>query len=204
MNRCLLRYLRRFRRSDDGNSTIEFVMLFPPLFLIFLSGFDAGMMMMRNVWLERSLDIAVRELRLGDPSPPSYEEFRETICRGSPDPTFNPSVTLLGDCLDSLQIELTVVDPEASSPLDSTVRCIDKEEDINPADLSEFYGDTGGNNDFMLVRACMNVNPRFDFVIQLAGFEFKSLGAVLDSDGRNGYFMVATSAFVNEPSRIAE
>ena len=206
MIRRLAGRTRRFGRGEEGSSTVEFVILFPPVFLIFLSGFDAGMVMMRNVMLERGLDIAVRELRLGDPSPPTYDEFKEIICAntmgflGSSVATEEQPVPA---CIRNLQIELVTVTTEGTGPIAGDVRCVSKEQPINPADMSAFYGDTGGNNEWMLVRACVNVNPSFDFVFQSAGFEWKSLGAVLDSDGADGYFMVATSAFVNEPSRIA-
>lgn len=205
----LLRRSRRFRCGEDGSSTVEFVLLFPPLFLIFLSGFDAGMMMMRNAMLERGVDLAVRELRLGDPSPPTYDEFKNLVCANtlgflgrSVPPADEPDA--VPPCQRDLQLELVRVDPEGTGPIAGEVRCIDKEEEIDPADLSAFYGDTGGNNEWMLVRACVNVNPSFDFVIQGAEHEFKSLGAILNSDGANGYFLVATSAYVNEPSRLDE
>lgn len=191
-----LKRLRRFRRGEEGTASVEFVILFPMIMWIFLSGIDAGFMMMRNAMLERGVDLAVRDLRLGDPSPPTYAEFRQTIC-----------VNALGfvpDCLNSLQVELTGLSIDTTDPIDPTIRCINKEEPIIPADLSAFYGDTGGNNEWMLVRACVNVNPQFDFVFRIGNVEFKSLGSILNSDGRNGYFIVATSAYVNEPSRLED
>lgn len=175
--------LRRFARETTGTASIEFVLLFPPIFFLFASGIEAGLLMTRNVMLERSVDMAVRDLRLGDPSPPTFEELRNQIC----------SEMLIGggyDCLANLQVELQKVSSQSWSPLNGNARCINREENINPADNTIY--ETGENNDFMLVRVCIQVDPL------LPNY---ALGAILDNDGNNGYSLVALSAFVNEPSR---
>ena len=140
--------------------------------------------MTRNVMLERSVDIAVRELRLGMPQPPTFQEFREQIC----------AEMLLDngyDCLANVQVELQPVSSDTWSPLDTSPRCVNKAEDIKPVEENTIYL-TGQNNDFMLVRVCLQVEPL------LPNY---GLGAILDSDGNNGYSLVVLSAFVNEPSR---
>lgn len=177
------RALARFARGSSGTASVEFAILFPPIFFLFASGIEAGLLMTRNVMLERSVDLAVRDLRLGTPTPPSYEELREQICQQMLlDQNFS--------CLDNLQVELQPVSSETWSPLNGDARCINREEEINPVDNTVY--ETGVNNDFMLVRVCIQVNPL------LPNY---ALGAMLDSDGNNGYSLVATSAFVNEPSR---
>ena len=186
--------LRRYTRDASGTASIEFAILFPPIFLLFASGVEAGLMMTRNVMLERSVDIAGRELRLGMPQPPTFQEFREQIC----------AEMLLDkgyDCLANVQVELQPVSSDTWSPLNPEARCINRAEDINPADskiqqseafLEATNYETGANNDFMLVRVCMQVDPI------LPNY---ALGALLSDDGDNGYSLVVISAFVNEPSR---
>lgn len=178
---AIRRALRRFARGETGTATVEFALLFPPFFLIFASSIEAGLMMTRNVMLERGLDLAVREIRIGTPVPPSFEEFRTQIC---------DVAMLIPNCMANLQVELQVVDSSTWQPLDPSPRCVDRNSPIDPFDNPNY--NVGRNNDFMLVRLCANVDPI------LPGF---GLGAILDSDGENGYAIVATSAFVNEPSR---
>jgi hypothetical protein len=175
------RVLRRFGRAEKGSATVEFALLFPPFFLVFASAFEAGVMMTRNVMLERGLDLAVREIRIGTPVPPSFQEFREQIC---------DVAMIIPNCLENLQVELQVVDSSTWQPLDLTPRCINRDSPIDPFDNPNY--NVGQNNDFMLVRLCANIDPI------LPGF---GLGIILDGDGSNGYAIVATSAFVNEPSR---
>ncbi len=192
----LARGLRQLKWSEKGSSTIEFVILFPPFIIFFLSGVEAGLMMLRNAMLERGLDLAVREIRIGTPTPPTFTEFRTQIC---------DVAMVIPNCMDNLQVELQVVDGATWEPLDPTPRCVDRNSPIDPFDNSNDFYDTGINNDFMLVRLCANVDPI------LPGF---ALGLILDrvplpgsdpvaegSPDLNGFAIVAVSAFVNEPSR---
>jgi hypothetical protein len=192
----MARGLRKFSWSEKGSSTIEFVILFPPFIIFFLSGVEAGLMMLRNAMLERGLDLAVREIRIGTPVPPTFAQFRQQIC---------DVAIVIPNCMQNLQVELQVVDGQTWEPLDPTPRCVDRNSPIDPfQDPDQFYN-VGQNNNFMLVRLCANVDPI------LPGF---ALGLVLDrvplpgagdvGDGENdlnGYGIVAVSAFVNEPSR---
>jgi len=177
----LRRALRRFARAEKGTATVEFALLFPPFFLVFASAIESGIMMSRNVMLERGLDLAVREIRIGLPTPPTFEEFRAQICGVA---------MIIPNCMENLQVELQVVDSSTWQPLDPTPRCVDRDSPIDPFDNPNYS--VGQNNDFMLVRLCANIDPI------LPGF---GLGIILDGDGSNGHAIVATSAFVNEPSR---
>ncbi|MEM1301875.1 MAG: TadE family protein, partial [Pseudomonadota bacterium] len=61
------RFLSRLcglRRDTEGASSIEFVVVFPAAMIIFLSTFEAGMYLTRQVFLDRGLDMAVRDIRL--------------------------------------------------------------------------------------------------------------------------------------------
>ena len=183
--RRAMRYLRRklpgFRRREDGSSTVEFAILFPVFIAIFISSIESGLFMIRNVFLERGLDHAVREMRIGAPgAAETYVELRDRIC----------NYTWLPDCQSNLALELTPVSPVTWTPLDTRPRCVNRAEPVDPA--TEPDPERGGNNEFMLVRVCINIDPIFSNI---------ALGALLDFDDDNGYYIVATSAFVNEPSR---
>jgi Flp pilus assembly protein TadG len=75
--------LRRFHRSQDGSSTIEFVIMFPVIFTFFLSTFELGMLETRHVMLDRGLDIAVRAIRLGQIEPVTHDAFKQAVCNAA-------------------------------------------------------------------------------------------------------------------------
>jgi hypothetical protein len=64
---------------------------------IFFAGFEMGLLMLRNAMLERSTDLAVRELRIGTPQPPTFLEFKQQVC----DNTF-----FIDNCMDRVQVQL--------------------------------------------------------------------------------------------------
>ena len=171
----------RFARDERGTSSIEFVLLFPLFMTIFFAGFETGLLMLRNAMLERSTDLAVRELRLGTPAPPSFVEFKQQIC----DNTF-----FIENCMDRVQVQLEPVSMTTWGPLDGNARCRDVESTIDPYDQTEYS--VGGNNELMMVRICVLFRPIFPGV---------GHGLSLRYDGDGNYAMVATTAFVNEPSR---
>jgi hypothetical protein len=177
----LRRLSSRFRRDESGTSTVEFVILFPLFMAIFFAAFESGYLMLRNVMLERSVDLAVRELRLGDPQPPTFAEFKQGIC----DNTY-----FISDCDDVVQVQLRPVDMTTWGPLNGDPRCIDVESAIDPFDQTEYL--VGGNNELMMVRVCALFQPMFPTT---------GLGLNMQYDGDGNYALVVTTAFVNEPSR---
>ena len=58
--------LHRFLKDDRGTATIEFLFVFPVIFLIFTASFESSMYMARSIMLDRSVDLVVRQLRLGN------------------------------------------------------------------------------------------------------------------------------------------
>ena len=184
MMRLLSDALRRFgafRRDEDGAATIEFCLLLPAFIAIFISSYESGLMMVRNVMMERGVDIAVRELRLGTPTPPTFNEFKQSIC---------DNAVIISDCENVIQVELRPISTTTWGPLIPTPTCIDIESNLDPIDQTEYS--VGTNNELMLVRVC----SLFDVIFPTTGWGMKMPQF---DDGR--YALVATSAFVNEPSR---
>ncbi len=191
----LISALRRFRRSEDGQATIEFCILFPAFIAIMLSSIEAGIMMVRNVMLERGVDIAVRELRLGDPTPPTYEEFKTAIC---------DNAIIFKDCDDLVQVALQPVSTATWTGLPNQLSCINEEthlaevDPINPIDDTTFIG--GGNNDLMIVQVCGLFDPFFPTTrlgMRMPRYDVDPT----DDFVSDKFALVVTSAFVNEPSR---
>jgi Flp pilus assembly protein TadG len=61
--------LARALRNEEGTATMEFVLVIPLIMMIFMASFESGLLMTRSIMLEQSVDMAMRELRLGHVSP---------------------------------------------------------------------------------------------------------------------------------------
>ncbi len=169
----------RFAQRDSGAATIEFVVIFPAIFFFILNTVETSSVLTRGAMLDRSLDIAVRELRLGTDSPPEYDEFRQMICDVN---------TFLPDCMDSLLVELRPYTAATLEAMNAATRCIERSEHIEPVNEDNFV--PGAANQVMLIRACATFAPNYP----KAG-----LGAALPKDDNGDYRIAAVSAYVQEP-----
>ncbi len=173
-----LKFLRARTKREDGNASIEFVLLFPVFISIFGSAFEAGLLTSRQAMLERATEGAVRDLRLGVSSVATHDDLKARICNVA---------GLIPNCDEALLIELVPVSTQTWDMRWGEFRCIDRDEDITP--VTSFS--QGGSNELMLVRVCAVVNP----MNPVAG-----LGLKLPKVNASDYALVAASAFVNEPS----
>ncbi len=174
-----LRRLAGFGRDQSGAATLEFVIIIPAMFLFIANTVETSMVLTRGAMLDRSLDLAVRGLRLGTDAPPSFDQFRQDVCATS---AFVP------DCMDVLQIELRPYTAANLADMAEEVRCIDRGERIEPVNETNFV--PGAANEVMLVRACATFEPMFP----KAG-----LGAAMPKDEDGRYRISAVSAYVQEP-----
>ncbi|WP_187429597.1 hypothetical protein ROLI_025000 [Roseobacter fucihabitans] len=178
MNRCAKKHLGRFAREEDGQMAIEFVILVPLIFTIFLSSIELGIYSMRQMWMERGLEIAVRSVRLSTGNAPQHDELKQMVCDQAP---------FLPDCVNRLKLEMTPITPTGFVGLPPTADCVDTSEEVNPP--RTFV--QGGNHDLMLIRACLVFDP----VIPTTGLGF-------EFDQQEGLpRMTAMSAFVQEPNQ---
>ncbi len=167
----------RWQRAEDGSATIEFVILLPVLIMLFLSAFELGLLMVRQVMLDRATDIAVRNLRIGTWTNPTRDELKDFIC---------DAALILPDCRENMLIELTPVSTKTWEMPQSDPACVDKSADIQPA--VNFR--PGVSNEMMMVRVCALLKP----LAPLSG-----LGLQLPRQDADHYALVSLSAFVNEP-----
>ncbi|MEM6322878.1 MAG: TadE/TadG family type IV pilus assembly protein [Pseudomonadota bacterium] len=170
-------YLRRFRKREDGSATIEFVLLFPLFIGIVASTFEAGILNTRHAMLERAVDLAVRDLRLGIDPTPTFEELRSSICNYA---------GVIPECDKALHVELERVSPDNFNFRTGQVQCVDRDEDIEP--VLNFQ--PGALNDLMLITVCAAVSP----MVPTTG-----LGLALPKINSTDYALIAMSAFVTEP-----
>lgn len=173
----LLNLLRRFRRSDAGTATIEFVFVFPAVITIMLSGIEMGLATLQQAMLERAMDMTVRDIRLGTGTSFQHDTIRNTLCQRA---------GFIHDCQSNLRLEMVQVDPRNWSGISTEPDCIDHTEDVTP--VRSFT--SGDENDLMILRACVRIDPIFPTT---------GLGKQLAKGSGGQYALVATSAFVQEP-----
>ncbi|MEN8892856.1 TadE/TadG family type IV pilus assembly protein [Planktotalea arctica] len=177
----LLNTLRRFRRAERGNVTVEFALVFPVFILILTSSIEMGVITIRQTLLERGLDIAMREVRIGTGSQYSHDDIRDMICDGA---------VIFEDCEANLRLEMIPNDPRDYQALPATVDCVEQASGTNVVlnPVREFK--RGQSNELMIVRACMLYDPVFP-TSELA------LSRTTDHNGKSA--LVAVSAFTQEP-----
>ncbi len=173
---------KAFLHNEDGASSIEFVLSFPVFMLFFGMTYENGMISARHVMLERGVDIAVRDIRIGRMPDPTRAQLRARICEVA---------LLIPNCETQLELELIKRDPRAWAGLPGTVQCVDRGDPGQPKD--EFVG--VGNNELVFVRAC----ARFDPVMPTVGIGKTIVDNNSGSAAGGSYALVAVSAFVVEP-----
>lgn len=183
----LKRKTRAFRRGEDGNLTVEFVVVLPLIFSIFMMSFESGLLMMRSVMLERAVDMTMRELRLGMIPNPTSAELKTRICSRT---------VIIADCVAAVRIEMLPVNMAAWNMPTATPRCVDRTQVIQPP---EDYN-PGGQHELMLTRVC--VLQRAIFPTLGLSDKFVGLGKGLTENQPGGfgeYGLIVMSSFVNEP-----
>ena len=172
--------LERFRKSEAGHASLEFVIMFPILFMILLSSIEIGVMTLRASLLERALDIAVREVRLTTGTSPSHQTLKEMIC---------DETNVVPDCLNNLALEMYLIEPRNWYDISSTAACTNRAEDVEDPDNFQHI-ENGLDNELMILRACAKFDPMFTDV---------GVSSFLSRDDAGDSAIVAMSAFVQEP-----
>jgi hypothetical protein len=180
MTRSFLSRLRRFRRRQSGSATVEFVILFPIFISLAVSAVEMGILTLRQVMLERGIDITVRALRIGTMVDPQFGEVKSAICA---------SAMIIPNCVDVLHLELTPISLTDWAVPSTQVECVDRTEEMDPLINLEQIS-SGERNEFMLMRACAVFDPMFPNY---------GLGPKLPLDDSGGYMLIASTSFVNEP-----
>ncbi|MFN4170676.1 MAG: TadE/TadG family type IV pilus assembly protein [Pseudorhodobacter sp.] len=168
---------RRLWRDQKGVASLEFVLMVPLVLIIFMSAFEAGLLMTRYIMLERSLDMTMRNLRLGQYPNPTPDLIKQEVCSRS---------VVLGNCTANIRIELQPVSTASWNFPTGRTGCVNREEPIQPPTTFN----PGQAHQIMLVRVC---------IAQDTMFPTTGLGLGLAKDPGGAYGLVATSAFVNEP-----
>ncbi|MCX8507956.1 MAG: pilus assembly protein [Rhodobacteraceae bacterium] len=163
--------------DEEGSATIPFAIMMPFFLILVMSSLEMGMMLIRHVLLERSLDLAVRNLRLGTWVNPTHDQLKKVICNNA---------WLIPNCSNVLLVELRPVSKVTWQPLSAGPVCVDRAKAINlPPPFQPGAGD-----EMMLIRVC----AKFDPIYPMTG-----LGFHLPKDNTGAYALISSTAFVNEP-----
>jgi Flp pilus assembly protein TadG len=169
--------IHRFLADEDATATVEFVIVFPVLLMVFISAFETAMILTRQVMLERAVDSTVRYLRLTSGISVTHDQIRQNIC---------DNALLLPNCVETLLLDVRVVNRNTYQLPDSDTLCVDLGGTVTPA--NSFH--PGAQNDLMLLRACALVER----ILPTSGYGLK-----LTQDDQGFMHMMVSTIFVNEP-----
>lgn len=177
--------LGRFFQDEGGTASIEFVFIIPIILMIFMASFEASLFMARHAMLERSVDIVVRDIRLGTYSSMTHTQLKREICAGG------MVVTSVDDCVKSMKIWMQPVNTATFAMVAPPKFCVDRSQPIDP--LKEPTGTEfayGSDNDIMLMRICLKEEPMFPTTLVGAG--------MIRDEPDGNYALMTTTVFVNE------
>ena len=173
------RRLSGLYRREDGTASMEFVLMVPVIIAIFMSSFESGLLMTREIMLEQSVDIVMRELRLGHYGVVVGNDVLKTeICKHT---------VIFPDCIHNIKIQLDRVPTTTWAIPAETGRCINSSSPIEPVTTPKILGE----NDLMLIRVCVSLPAMFPGSGLVHSMALDDLGY---------YGLIARSAFVVEPS----
>lgn len=170
--------LRRFVESEEGTSTVAFVLWIPLFFGLLVSGAELAAVTVRHTVLESSLDKTVREVRLGTGTIYDQSSLKASICANA---------TILPSCEENLQLEMVRLDLRDWQAPPTDVACVETLDDVEPVVKFEY----GRDNELMFLRACYRYKPIAPTT---------TMGSALPKDSEGYTAIISTSAFVQEPS----
>ena len=172
----LRRRIKAFRR-EDGTVSTEFVIVIPMILGVFMASFESGLIMVRSTLLEQSVDMTMRNLRVGKYPVVNADLLKSEIC---------DRTIVFPHCEDNIMIEMQRISTSTWSMPSTPVTCTDREEEVQPVLNLQI----GHQNDVMLVRVC---------IVQDLIFPSAGIGFALPKDAQGGIGLIAETAFVTEP-----
>lgn len=177
-------WLRKLLRDDRGSTPIEFVYVFPVVFLIFTVSFESSMFMARHVMLDRAVDETIRDIRLGVLRNTSHQDLKRRIC------SEGILVDSIDQCMQDMKIWMQPVNTGnfvMAAPPDN---CVDRRQPLNLTEPPANEFAYGTENDIMLMRICLKEDPMFPTTAITTG---------MDPEPDGTYALFVTTVFVNEP-----
>ena len=110
-------------RREDGTATMEFVLVIPLIMMIFMASFESGLLMTRSIMLEQSVDMTMRELRLGHFTDITNHLLKKEICSRT---------IIFPDCMNNMKIEMERVSTATFDIPVQPPHCINKKDTAEP------------------------------------------------------------------------
>ncbi|MEO0485240.1 MAG: TadE/TadG family type IV pilus assembly protein [Pseudomonadota bacterium] len=170
-------FINRFKRDEGGVAAVDFAVVMPLYFVVFLAAFETAMVMTRQVFLDRGVDMAVRVVRLNTSNPPDYDQLKTMICQAT---------AMIENCDTALKLEMFSQDPRGTMTFKSRPDCVNRGLEVQPASIYQ----PGLQNQIMFVRACVKYEPFFPTAM---------IGTAIQ-DVYGEYALVAMSMYVAEPN----
>jgi hypothetical protein len=176
----------RFVSDERGSASIEFLFVVPTIMLIFMGSFESSYFMIRHVMLDRSVDIVVRDIRLGILDGITHDQLKTAICNEA------VLISSTADCVRAMRIWMQPISTANFDMLAPPRFCGDVRQNIAPLqDPTGAEFRFGTDNEIMLMRICLKDEPMFPTTALTA--------AMIRDEADGAYAMVVTSVFVNEP-----
>lgn len=175
--------VRHFLQDESGTGPIEFVFVFPVIFLVFTASFESSMFMARYVMFERAVDQVVRQLRLRILTNVTNSDLKREICESG------MMIGSVENCIKDMRIWMQPVNTGNFAMVAPPKHCTDRNQQLNLVEEQSAVA-TGTDNDIMLLRICLKEEPMFPTTLV-------SMNMASEPDGT--YALIVTSAFVNEP-----
>ena len=169
-------WARAWLGCESGAATIPAVIFLPTFIMFMISAVDLSLLMLRQIVLDRAIDVATRDIRLGAADISSHAALKASICDG---------LGLFDDCANNVTVELFEIDDSSWTSDAGTVTCTDKDLPDPEVTLQ-----TGAVNQMVLMRVCMKVSP-------MVAADPLALALVTSADGK--YALISSTVFVNEP-----
>lgn len=176
--RRLSGFFKGWLRREDGTATMEFVLVLPVIMMVFMASFESGLLMTRSIMLEQSVDMTMRELRLGHFGQVTNSLLKKEICSRT---------IIFPDCRQNIKIQMDRVSTATWNIPVQPDHCINRRAVADPVVT---YG-AMLDNDLMVIRVCVTLQ---------AMFPSTGIGLKLPLDRDGGYGLVARSAFSIEPT----
>ncbi|KQI69425.1 hypothetical protein AN189_03125 [Loktanella sp. 3ANDIMAR09] len=163
-------------RPEDGSASVPFLIVAPAFFFIFVNAFEIQVHSVRQVMVDRALDLAVRDVRVGYLKKPTHDDLTARICYYS---------KVIENCERDIRLEMIKVDPRNWVTPAASAPCRDREEEETDFPIGSLE-----NNDLMILRVCVLFDPTFNYA---------GVGRKVVEPGQEYYALRAASSYVVEP-----
>ena len=141
-NKCKIRCIKRYKKSEDGATAVEFALVAAPFFWLLLGIFEAGLMLFSEYVIENGTAQASRMIRTGQVQDQgmTQEQFKQQVCSG---------MAAFLDCENRLY-----VDVQAFEDFDdvNTVSAVDNDGELTEDITANANYDPGSELEVVVVR----------------------------------------------------